>query len=476
MRKLLLALLFAPALLHAQSLTALVHAAMDVDPAITAAEAQLRAAEQRLTQAKAGFGPTINGNWNTSRTRYTDKLPADAVLNGRGVREFQSKTYSIEIKQPVLNNAIYYAYVSAEAQVDQARGAVEQARAESQEKFVEACFEVLKSRDDVRFLQSQKSATIEQLATAQHSFKTGTAAIPDVREAQAKADTVAAQLVAAQFDLQMRQEVVDELEGAPVVGLDRRGLDGTRMPRLEAASLLEWLSDAAVISPQIQQAIHALDAAEADALKAGQGHAPTIEASGNYTRGNETGSETSMFPRIWQGLTATITLNVPLYAGGATQAHVVEALALRDKARSDLEAARRSVSLAVRQDFIASLSAVSQAQGLDSAVKSNEVALAANKRGYQVGMKINAEVLDAQQKLFEARRNLSKARYDAWLNFIKLNAVAGRLDEMQIALLDAVLVSQVEAPPGEKAPARDAASKAAKAARATPAADPEMTP
>ena len=126
---------------------------------------------------------------------------------------------------------------------------------------------------------------------------------------------------------------------------------------------------------------------------------------------------------------------------------------------------------------IASLSAVSQARGLASAVKSNEVALAANKRGYQVGMKINAEVLDAQQKLFEAQRDLSKARYDAWLNFIKLNAVTGRLDEMQVALLDAVLVSQVDAPPTETAPARDAASRAKNAPpRPAPAADAEMTP
>lgn len=453
MRKLLFALLLAPALLHAQSLTELVRDAVTIDPAVTAAQAQLVAAQQRLTQAKAAFGPTINGTYDVSRTRYTDKLNVDPET-GRGVRAFHSRTYSLQVKQSLLNNAVFYAYQSAAAQVDQASEALEQARAESQEKFVEACFEVLKSRDDVRFLEIEKAATEEQLATAQHSFKAGIVAIPDVRDAQAKADTVAAQLVAAEFDLQMRQQVLEELAGGPVPALVTRGLDGTRMPVLDRASMLEWLADAAVTSPQIQQAQAALDAAEADALKAGQGHAPTIEASGNYTRGNETGSETSTFPRLWQGLTATITLNVPLYAGGATQAHVVEAMALRDKARSDLEAARRSVAIAVRQDFIASLSAAHQADGLASAVRSDEVALAANKRGYQVGMKINAEVLDAQQKLFEARRDLSKARYDAWLNFIKLDAVAGRLDEMQIALLDAVLVSQVEAAPVETAPLR----------------------
>jgi outer membrane protein len=284
---------------------------------------------------------------------------------------------------------------------------------------------------------------------------------------------VSAQLVGARFDLDLRQQVLAELAGGPVPGLVERGLDGTRMPQLEASSLLEWLSDANVTSPQIQQAQYALEAAEAEVLKASQGHAPTIEASGNYTRGKETGSETSLFPRNWQGLTATVTLTVPLFAGGATQAHVVETSALRDKARSDLDAARRAVSISLRQDFTAALSAVSSAVGLASAVKSNEVALAANKRGYQVGMKINAEVLDAQQKLFEARRDLSKSRYDAWLNFIKLNAIAGRLDEMQIALLDGVLVSQLDPVAQELAPARGPG----KPKKAVPAgSDPEMTP
>ena len=66
MRKLLFALLFAPGWLHAQPLTELVRNAVAIDPAVTAAQAQLTAAEQRLTQAKAGFGPTVNGTAGVS--------------------------------------------------------------------------------------------------------------------------------------------------------------------------------------------------------------------------------------------------------------------------------------------------------------------------------------------------------------------------------------------------------------------------
>lgn len=435
MRRLLLALLLAPGFAQAQSLPDLVREALASDPAIAAAEAQVRAAQERVVQAKAAFGPTVTGTADAAHSTYNDYLAPEA-------RRFKSNSIGVEITQPIVHNDLIFAHDSAAAQLEQAQAAVDQAREEAQAKFVEACFEVLKARDDVRFLQAQKAATAEQLDAARHSFKAGTVAIPDVREAEAKADTVAAQLVGAQFDLEMREQVLAELAGHPVPGLLGRGLDGAHMPPLALDSVLQWLADAGAASPQVRQARRALAVAEADMQKAESAHGPTVEGKASYVHGMETGSETSIFPRRYQDVSVSLHLSVPLFSGGATQAHVRETLAGVDKARSDLDAARRAVAIAVRQDFTAALSAGSEARGLESAVRSDEVALAANRRGYQVGMKINAEVLDAQQKLFEARRELSKARYDAWLNWIKLNAEAGRLDEQRIAQLDAMLVDQ----------------------------------
>ena len=117
-------------------------------------------------------------------------------------------------------------------------------------------------------------------------------------------------------------------------------------------------------------------------------------------------------------------------------------LAQGDKAQSDVDAARRSVTLGVRQGFSATLSSASQARGLEAAVKSAETSLRANRRGYEVGMRINAEVLDAQTRVYESRRDLSRARYDAWVQFVKLKAVAGRLAPNDLDELDGLLVAQ----------------------------------
>ena len=90
--------------------------------------------------------------------------------------------------------------------------------------------------------------------------------------------------------------------------------------------------------------------------------------------------------------------------------------------------------------FRSTLSAISLARGLLTATRSLEIAMLANRRAYEVGMKVNAEVLEAQSKVFESRRDLSRARYDAWLSFLRLKSFAGQLFDSDVQGLDAVLV------------------------------------
>jgi outer membrane protein len=61
--------------------------------------------------------------------------------------------------------------------------------------------------------------------------------------------------------------------------------------------------------------------------------------------------------------------------------------------------------------------------------------LASNKLGYEVGVRINIDVLNAQQQLFAAQRDLSKARYDTLLAGLRLKAAAGQLQSSDISRL-----------------------------------------
>lgn len=423
-----------PALALAQSLPQLYQAALASDPAVTGAQAQVRAAEERVVQARAAFGPTAAFTASRSLTRYREEPRAD-------LRKFEANQTQLQVALPLLRTALFPALEAAQAQERQARAALDHAQAESGQRLVEACFELFKARDALELARAQRVATAEQLALARHSYKVGTAAITDVREAEAKADTVAAQVLASEAELELRQQVLAELTGQPAPGLLARALGGDRLPDVAPGSVPGWLAAAEDGSAQLQQAEEARAAAQAEMYRARHAHAPTAELSYNHIKSNDTGTTTSIFPRRGTSSAIGVSINIPLFASGATQAKVREAAALHDKAQSEVEAARRTVTLGVRQALSAVLSAVSQARALEVAVRSQELALRANRRGYEIGMKINAEVLEAQSKLFEARRDLSRARYDAWVNFIKLRALTGQLGETDIAELEALLVA-----------------------------------
>jgi outer membrane protein len=422
-----------PGMAHAQRLPDLYRAAVAADPQVQGALSQVRAAEQRLIQAQAGFGPTAAITAGKSKTRYYEAPSFD-------VRPFSSKQVNLQISQPVFRPTLLASLEQAQFQHEQAQAQLEQTRAEAIQRLLEACFDVLKARDALAFLRSQRAATAAQLAAAQRSFRVGTVPITDVREAEAKADTVAAQMAAAEYELDLKQQVVAELTGAPVPGLERRGLTGEHLPAIDPSSIGDWLNDALAHSAQLRQAQHAFSAAGAEVRRAEYGHAPTAELTFTHGISSETGSITSSQHRRADSTQVGVNVNIPLFASFGTQAKVEETIALRDKAQSDLDAARRNLVLGVRQGYTATLSAISQARGLDAAVKSSQTALRANQRGYEVGMRVNAEVLDAQTKLFEALRDRSRARYDAWVNYFKLKALAGRLAEADLGELDALLV------------------------------------
>lgn len=420
----------------AQRLPELLQQAMQSDPAVLAAASQATAAMERVNQALGAMGPTVQFTASTSGTRYRE-APAN------GLRPFHGNQAALQVTQPLLRNSLYFGLQAASALSAQAEAQLALSKAESVQRFVEAVSELFKARDTLRFLRAQQISAAEQLAVARQTYRVGVSPLTDVRDAEAHVDAVAAALLGAEGELRLREQTLAEIAGPDSADLLRWGLDGRQLPTIEAPSILEWLADARTSSPQVQQALQALAAAEAEVRKAWQAHAPTADITYSYTRSNDTGTVTSIFPRRGESGTLGLNVTVPIYAGGTNQARVREAQALQGKAEADVEAARRSVSLAVRQAFQTTLTAVAQARGLETALKSQELALRAAQSGYRVGTKANADVLGAQSKLFDVRRDLSRARCDAWSGFIKLKVLTGQANDGDMAQLNGLLVEVV---------------------------------
>ncbi|MGZ5848860.1 MAG: TolC family protein, partial [Ramlibacter sp.] len=186
-----------------------------------------------------------------------------------------------------------------------------------------------------------------------------------------------------------------------------------------------------------------LEIARLETEKARAGHKPTLDLQASYgVIRNINGSSTNPLspsntrPAIAQ---AGLVLNVPLFAGFATQNRIRETMSLEDKAQADLENARRTVAQNTRTAYFGLVSGQSQVKALEAAEASSQSALDANRLGYQVGVRINIDVLNAQSQLFQTKRDLAQARYNVLLGQLKLRQANGTLVPEDLARLNALL-------------------------------------
>ena len=417
---------------QAQSLVELYEAARGYDATFLSARSAYEASLARAEQARAGLRPqaglSAGANWN-NRNSSVDQL--DSTFNSQNV--------TLSASQPLYRPANVAADQQGQLSIEIAQAQLESAEQDLIVRTTQAYFDVLAAQDTLTFVQAQKKAVSEQLAAAKRNFEVGTATVTDSREAQARFDLVMAQEIAAENDLRVKKLALDQLVGRS--GTSPLPLAApVTLPALAPADPQAWVSQAETGHPSVRQAGKALEIAQLETKKAEAGHKPTLDLVGQYQVARAP-SQTGVPPYV-RNNTATVGLqfNLPLYAGGAIQNRVKETLALEDKARTDLEAAKRGVSQATRSAYFGVLSGLSQVKALEAAEASSQSALEANQLGYQVGVRINIDVLNAQSQLFQTKRDLAQARYNVLLGTLKLRQAAGTLTQQDIEAINALLV------------------------------------
>ena len=426
------AALAAPA--QAQSLTELVESARAYDSAWQSAQAQLEAALRRADQAHAGLLPSAGLSAGVSRSN-TDitRPPVD--------RNSGTQNLALSASQPLYRPANRIAYEQGQRGVDVAQAQLDAAQQDLLIRVSQAYFDVLAAQDTLTFVQAQKSAVSEQLAAAKRNFEVGTATITDTREAQARFDLVTAQEIAAENDLRVKKLALDQLVG--IQGTHPQPLaQPVQLSPVQPDSVDHWVQTAQDQQPGVRQAALALDVARLETQRAQTGHLPTVDLQASYSV-THTPNGTVTLPNVntrTNVATVGVALNLPLFAGYAVQNRVKETLALEQKAEADLETARRNVAQATRSAFFGVQSGMGQVKALEAAEQSSQSALDANKLGYQVGVRINIDVLNAQSQLFQTKRDLAVARYNVLLGQLKLRQAVGTLTLDDVKALNQQLV------------------------------------
>ena len=423
---------------HAQSLVDLYQSARGFDASYQSAKSLYDATLARADQAKAAILPVANLALGVSRTRQ-EVIPETGPSSERS---FGTQSASVSASQPLYRPANWASYRQGLKQVDLAQAQLAGADQDLVVRVSQAYFDVLGAVDSLNFVQAQKAAVAEQLASAKRNFEVGTSTITDTREAQARFDLVIAQEIAAENDLRVKKIALDQLVGKNDTQPQSLALPLT-LPALLPNDVNTWVQQSEAVHPGIRQSQIALEVAQLETQKAQAGHKPTLDVNASYgTSNNPDGSSTStpgsVGSRVNAG-TIGLSFNLPLFAGFSTQNRIRETLALEDKARNDLEGARRAVAQGTRTAFFGVLSGQGQVKALEAAEASSQSALDANKLGYQVGVRINIDVLNSQSQLFQTKRDLAKARYDVLLGTLRLRQANGTLTPEDLQSINALL-------------------------------------
>ncbi|HET9350230.1 MAG TPA: TolC family protein, partial [Burkholderiales bacterium] len=190
----------------------------------------------------------------------------------------------------------------------------------------------------------------------------------------------------------------------------------------------------------VQIAEAGAEVATLEARRARAAHLPTLDFVATHGQSGQSATSESSAGRDLTTTVIGLQLAMPLYQGGALNSREREAAALSNRSREDLDNARRNAALAARQNYLLVINGIAVVDALQQALVSSQSALDSNKLGYEVGVRINIDVLNAQQQLFLTRRDLAVARYNLITNNLRLKAAAGTLREEDLEQVNRALV------------------------------------
>ena len=423
---------------HALDLATAAREALQYDSAFLSARQKAEADATRFGQGLGLLLPSAVAS--AARTRTDLTVPGGGPLLNYSNR--YATSYSVQLTQPIFRLDRYAAFQQERERSIAGEANFAQARVDALLRVTQAYFDVLFAQDSLASVNAELKAISEQLEAAKRNFEVGNATVTDQQEAQARFDLATAKQIAAQNDLAVKRNSLAQLVGKPLP----QQLAGLRTPialkQPEPLNIDAWVDQAKTASFRVRAAESTSNIASSEVSRVvAADNLPSLDLVARRSRTepffradapNLASSETDIIG---------LELTVPLFNGGIALNKAKEVMALKHKAAFDLESERRNAEQLARTSFLGVLSGLTQIRAFEAAEKSSRLALESNLLGYEVGVRINIDVLNAQQQLFSTQRDLSKSRYDTLVNSLRLKGAVGALSEADIDEINGLLAN-----------------------------------
>jgi protease secretion system outer membrane protein len=368
--------------------------------------------------------PTVQANASVSNNRADITAPNFLGNLSTSHPAYVSNSKSIQLRQPLFNLDAYARYKQGNAQADYSEANFEGRKQDLVLRVVGTYTDALFASEQLELALAQRDAYREQAAANKHLFEKGEGTRTDMLETQARLDVAEAFVIEAQENVRAALITLSGVVGQEVANVDGLGPDFQARP-LQPASFDEWKALALKNNPDLRAQEFAIEAAKQEVLKARAGHAPRLDFFAAYSN-----SKSETLTTLNQDQTVRsvgLQLNIPIYAGGAVNASARQAVANTERARAELDSRRDKLLVEVGKQYGLALAGAQRTAALLNAVNSSKELVTATSKSIKGGIRINLDLLNAQQQLFQNQRDLAQARFGYIASVLRLRAAAGTL-------------------------------------------------
>ncbi|WP_249976021.1 TolC family outer membrane protein [Vreelandella olivaria] len=444
-RPLLLAVLTSSFILpaHAADLVTITRDALNNNAALASARAEFSSVEAGRDVVRGGLLPQVNASGNVvhnrqhesqSTVRTNDSDTVDIPGVGLSDDRYNTASLSLEATQALFNAVTRQEVNQAERQIDQQVYLLAATEQQLLIDVVSAYFDILRAHEVLDARMAQERAIGRQLEQAREQFEVGLIAITEVEEARASFDQSRADRIAAESNLQVAFELLEQLTGRRYAAIDALGDMPIALP--SPSNRDYWVEQAIERNPQVLAQRAGIELSRVGVEIARASRLPSVQAFANYQYAE---SDSDLVNGHDSSSQVGVSASLPIYTGGSTSASIRQGTFLLESSQYDFESQRRTTIQQVRSLYTQVSNNVETVEARQQAIVSNRSALEATRAGYEVGTRNIVDVLNAEQNLYNAIANYAEARYDYVVNLLALRQQAGLLDVAAIEEVNAWL-------------------------------------
>lgn len=410
---------------HAISLMQAYQSALQNDPTYRSATHEYESGLENQVLGRSALLPQVSATYSNSR------VEADVVYITGGIAapsrdlEYRSKSAVLQVRQPVFSLEAIARYHQGLSQTNYASAVFASRQQELILRLAGAYTEALFANTQLRLAEVQREVYVEQRSVNNRLFEKGEGTKTDMLETEARLDLAEAQVLEAQDNVQTTLAALSAIVGQEVHAVD----DVVAEFRLAPDAVVrfdEWRDIALRQNPDIIAMQFAVESSREEINKARSGHTPRVDLVASYAKNNSDTLNTLNQDSKQKSI--GFQMNFPLYSGGAVSASTRQAVAGSEKAKADQQATTDKVLVELRKQHAVVVSSVARLRALDKAVASGTMLVTATEQSIKGGVRINLDLLNAQQQLTTSRRDQAQARYNYLMAMLKLRAAAGVLD------------------------------------------------